>query len=151
MTYTLIPISTSKPIYRVQENSELFGKGGVSLEEERLQRIAANLGLAPKIHSVISNNGSNALLMYKIPGMSLADFYGEDQIPSSIWNTIRDILQKLWNHGIEYVDITPYNFMIEPDSGKIWVIDFGHAKSIPLNSHLSDVLTGLNKWNDEYR
>ena len=40
---------------------------------------------------------------------------------------MREIIRTLWEvEGIEYIDITPYNF-IEKDE-KLYLIDFGHAK-----------------------
>jgi serine/threonine protein kinase len=151
MSFTLIPLSDTKPIYSVLEDATLFGKAGFTAEEESLQRDAAQLGVAPAIHSTISHNGSPVLLMKRVEGMSLADFYGEDDVPYTVWRQIREILQRLWNLGIEYVDITPYNFMIEPESGKLWVVDFGHARRIPMCGALRGILNGGSAWNAEYR
>ncbi len=153
MAYTLIQISSSKPIYAVEGHPELFGKANVTKEEEQLQKKAALLGIAPRVHSRISHNGLEVLLMDKIPGMSLADFYGdkEKDIPPSVWKNVRELIQLLWNEGIEYVDVTPYNFMIDPESGKVWVIDFGHARSVKIDGYLALFLAGVNKWNNDYR
>jgi predicted Ser/Thr protein kinase len=149
-TYTLIPISTSKPIFAVEEDPTLFGKGDMLEEEVLMQRIAANLHVAPPIYSTVSYNGTDVHLMYRIQGMSLADFYGADTVPAHAWVEVRRILQCLWNVGIEYTDITPYNFMIEPVSGKIWVVDFGDAHRVPVNWILQKVLGGANVWNSDY-
>ncbi len=149
--YTLHRISKTKPIFCVEENASLFGKGDMSKEEVALQRMAASLHVAPSIHSTVSYNGMDVHLMYRVPGMSLADFYGEDAVPVQAWDEVRRILQCLWNAGIEYRDITPYNFMIEPETGKIWVIDFGDARRVPVSSALQKVLCGVNEWNANYR
>jgi tRNA A-37 threonylcarbamoyl transferase component Bud32 len=150
-TYTLIPLSTSKSIFAVEEDPTLFGKGDMLEEEVLMQQIAANLHVAPPIYSTVSYNGIDVHLMYRIQGMSLADFYGADTVPAHAWEEVRRILQCLWNAGIEYTDITPYNFMIEPVSGKIWVVDFGDAHRVPVNWILQKVLGGANVWNSDYR
>jgi RIO-like serine/threonine protein kinase len=154
MNYTLVPLSSSKPIFGVKEDSRLFGKGGVSKEEEMLQRRAADLGVAPSIHFIVSHNGMNVVLMRRINGMSLADFYGEEveSIPAEVWSQVHDILQILWNNGIEYSDITPYNFMIELSTEKVWVVDFGHARNVQMNPCLRTILQGGTiQWNAEYQ
>ena len=55
------------------------------------------------------------VLMEKIDGMTLADMFGEEkeQIPKKIWKEIHLIIEKLYFTGIQYIDITPYNFMID--------------------------------------
>jgi serine/threonine protein kinase len=150
-TYTLTPLSSFKPIFIIEEDPTIFGKGDMMEEEIIMQHMAAKCNLAPPIYSKVSYNGMDVHLMYRIPGMSLADFYGEDAVPSPAWEEVRCILQCLWNAGIEYRDITPYNFMIEPESGKIWVVDFGDARRVPVNPALQKVLGGANVWNAEYR
>jgi tRNA A-37 threonylcarbamoyl transferase component Bud32 len=149
-TYTLISLSSSKPIFAVEEDPTIFGKGDMLEEEVLMQRMAANLHVAPPIYSTVSYNGTDVHLMYRIPGMSLADFYGVDAIPPKAWEEVRRILQCLWNAGIEYRDITPHNFMIETETGKIWVVDFGDAHRVPVNWVLQKVLGGTNVWNSDY-
>ncbi len=151
--YTLIPLSNSKPIFAVQEDPTLFGKGGVTAQEESFQHEAAELGLAPPIYSETSYNGERILLMKRIQGMCLADFYGEDvsAIPTSIWEQVRNILQTLWNVGIVYPDITGYNFIVETDTEKVWVIDFGHARRVSMVPCLRNILAGQKTWNEEYQ
>jgi RIO-like serine/threonine protein kinase len=57
--------------------------------------------------------------------------YGEtDKILTNdggiIHKKIQIILQKLWDNGILYRDVTPYNFLISND-GEIYIVDFEHA------------------------
>jgi tRNA A-37 threonylcarbamoyl transferase component Bud32 len=151
MSYTLVPLSNTKPIFSVLEDATLFGKADFTAEEESLQCEAALLGVAPAIHSTISHNGRSVLLMKRVEGMSLADFYGEEDVPSRVWVEVREILQRLWCNGIEFEDITPYNFMIEPESGKVWVVDFGHARRVAMCPALKGILNGGSVWNAEYR
>lgn len=149
--HTFISLSKTKPIFRCQENPELFGKGGLSKREVAIQKIAARLGVAPAIHSIVKHNQMSVVLMQKIHGSSLADFYGSDPIPTHVWDQVKAILQLLWNNGIEYKDITPYNFMLEPDAGKVWIVDFGHARQVKINPFLREVLNGTNtEWSPDF-
>ena len=54
--------------------------------------------------------------------------------------------------NIEYIDITPYNF-IEKD-GKVFIIDFGHAyyTDFNINGFLNEVMYHcLNEWNADFK
>lgn len=107
----------------------MFTKVIKSPLEAELQDIAAGYGFAPKIQRV----DENIAQMDSIEGLCLADIYTDDpaEIPDLIWIKIESILTILFEmEGIEYVDITPYNFM-EDKNGKIWIIDFGDAYYTP--------------------
>jgi RIO-like serine/threonine protein kinase len=107
----------------------MFTKVIKSPLEAELQNIAAEYGFAPKIHSI---DGSS-VTMDKIDGACLADIYTDDpyKVPDAIWFEINRILAVLYEReGIEYIDITSYNFM-EDKQGKIWIIDFGDAYYTP--------------------
>ena len=67
--------------------------------------------------------------MDAVSGMCLADRYTDDpaKVPDRVWQEVQRILSILFEReGIEYVDVTSYNFM-EDDDGKVWIIDFGDA------------------------
>ncbi len=150
---SLVPLSETKAIYSTVHNPELFGKGGLSKREISLQQEAARLGVAPAIHSIVKHNQMSVVLMTKIHGSSLADFYGSDPIPGHVWDQVKSILQLLWNNGIEYKDITPYNFMLEHETGKVWIVDFGHARKVKMYSFLCDILNGTghgDTWAPEF-
>jgi RIO-like serine/threonine protein kinase len=70
-------------------------------------------------------------------------------VPAKIFDRIRDILERLYNVGIEYSDISSYNFIID-DNNKMHVIDFGHAKEFKINWFLRDFLDGVNEWNPDF-
>ena len=144
--YTFLPLSQTKPIYSVKDHPEFFAKH-MSNEERVLQELAAKLGIAPQIHGSVGD----IVLMDRIEGMSLADFYGEDAaaIPAFVWEQIRAILQTLWNHGIAYVDITPYNFLLDTKE-RVWIIDFGHARRVSMPPFLQSVLDGACLWNPDF-
>jgi len=132
-----------------------FSKVVSSELEIELQTIASKYGFAPRILTI---NG-NEVTMEKINGPCLADLYTDDptMIPDWIWKEIRRILRVLLEReGIEYIDITSYNFIQESDTNKIWIIDFGHAhytkvkEGNPINWFLQDILDGVRDWNPDF-
>jgi tRNA A-37 threonylcarbamoyl transferase component Bud32 len=94
--------------------------------EARLQRESAKLGLSP---AVLRTDHRTFIEMELVPDLTLFDRYGYDvdEMPNEIRSQVYDIVDILYQHGIQYVDITPHNF-IEHD-GKVWIIDFGHASN----------------------
>jgi serine/threonine-protein kinase RIO1 len=94
--------------------------------------------------------------MENLNEMCIADMYGEDpkDIPKIVWDQIRVILKILYfDEGIEYIDITGYNFIEK--KGKVYIIDFGDAiytkKNKEMNWFLSYFLGGHNGWNPDFR
>jgi len=85
----------------------------------------------------------------------LADFYGINDVefPKEIYECVRKIVQTLDNLGIDYPDITPYNF-IEDGNGEIWIVDFEHAsmrnQDEPRNEFMEKFLNGHDGWNPVY-
>ncbi len=154
----LIKISDKKPIYIIKNRPNILVKiiSVTNLEkidnEIYLQKQAAKLGVAPKIIDHYYLDHKMFILMEKIDGMDLANMYGENKedIPKKIWDEIRNILEKLYFAGIQYIDITPYNFMIDKNH-KIKIIDFGHASQIKVNWFLRDFLDGLNEFNPDFK
>lgn len=158
ISYTFLPLSPQKPIFAIQEDPNLFAKGGMTKGETDIHRTAAGLGVAPPLHAVFPDKQSGGgppryiAVMQRIRGVSVADFYGDNPVPQHVWNQIHSILQTLWNNGIEYVDITPYNFLLEPETGKVWVVDFGHARRVRMNWFLQEVLNGRQRqtWTPDF-
>jgi len=118
--------------------------------EARFQRHAAAMGLSPKVIRCTNKT----IVMEQIKGKCLADKYGDniEDIPEWVKEDILDILSTLYTTaGIEYVDITPYNF-IEVD-GIVWIIDFGHARhaSKTKDCFLEEILDNWElKWNPDF-
>lgn len=118
--------------------------------EAELQEIASTYGFAPKIHRI----DGNVVQMDTVGGLCLADQYSDDpkKIPKRVWQEIHRILSILFEReGIEYIDITSYNF-IEDTEGKIWIIDFGHAYYTKgeVNWFLKEFLDGEFGWNPDF-
>jgi len=130
-------------------------QGKISLEVE-LQIVAYKYKFTPKIYDVSYQKDEAVISMENLNEMCIADKYGEDpkNIPKEYWNQIRKILETLlYEEGIEYIDITPYNF-IEKEN-KIYIIDFGDAyyttKRKGINWFLQDVLDGHEGWNPDFK
>jgi RIO-like serine/threonine protein kinase len=123
--------------------------------EVELQRLASGYGLSP---NVIDTDNMTYIAMEDLKAMNIADVYGDkiEDMPELIRREIWNILWFLYSCcNIEYVDVTPYNF-VEKD-GKIWIVDFGHAKKIKrghidpwLHGVLSDDRQMIYEWNAEF-
>lgn len=149
----------TKRIYRDPKHPQQLIKG-ISLDETpreqidneiSLQTIGARLGLSPGILRTYEDKKANMfyIVMDSINGMTLGDFFGPD-IPPRVWAEVRRIVSTLLQNGIQYVDITPHNFLIEADTERIYVIDYGHASRIHLDWFLEDFLNGHTRWNPDY-
>jgi len=144
-------------------NKTIVAKNARKIEREvEIQQSASKYGFTPKItdfkltYDELNKEYVGNITMEHLDALCLADMYSDDptKIPTVIWDKIRVILQILYNkEGIEYIDITGYNF-IEKDN-KIYIIDFGDAKyskkTEPIDSFLQDFLNGYNGWNPEFK
>lgn len=130
------------------------------LKEYELQKyLASKYDFIPKVHSLTFLPSHSELKMdLVLKGLTLAENFSDDpeDIPIYIWNEMRQIVEKLYyDEGIEYIDITPYNFMIDPND-KIWLIDFGHAyytdKTKSINWFLNEfIFDGSNQFNPDFK
>jgi RIO-like serine/threonine protein kinase len=137
---------------------EMFTKVFKDSLEIELQDIASKHGFAPRIQRI----DGNVVQMDSVNGMCLADLYTDDpkKVPDWIWTEIHRILSVLFEcEGIEYIDITGYNFMLEEETKKVWIIDFGDAyysttpqtdNKKPINWFLREVLDGEKSWNPDF-
>jgi tRNA A-37 threonylcarbamoyl transferase component Bud32 len=125
----------------------------VKLEIE-LQQASSKHDFTPNIIKSTFKEDGCVIEMDHLEDVCLVEKYGEknEDIPEWIWDEIRDILSILYDdEGIEYVDITPFNF-IEKD-GVVHIIDFGHAyykKDGEMNWFLRDFFDGVNEWNPDF-
>jgi tRNA A-37 threonylcarbamoyl transferase component Bud32 len=122
--------------------------------EVDLQNVAAVYGFCPCIIDVEITDTECIVTMEYLGDGILADIYGEDpsNVPVEVWDDIRRIVTILYEiEGIEYPDITPYNFIKVKD--KIYIIDFGDAKyrDKETNWFLAEFMDGENSWNPDYK
>jgi len=115
-----------------------------------LQRISARLGLSPEIQ----NTDWRTFIEMDNAGCCLADVYGEDpeDLPNSVREQVYAIVFTLYQNGIQYIDVTSYNFTIQ--HGQVWVIDFGHAHTRKrLSPYLRKLFNQgyLYSWNKHFR
>ena len=139
------------------DDSHMFIKNNVSLQEYKIHTYVYNLGLVnvPKIYDY--NKETMVLKIQKITNMCISDFYGEEptDVPNEIFDEIRNIIQILYDNNVEYPDITGYNFIKK--NNKLWIIDFGDASFNPeIRENISDpfiekFLKGHNGWNPDFR
>jgi RIO-like serine/threonine protein kinase len=122
----------------------------VSAAEHELYVKAASL--CDRVPPVCSWDGE-VLSTVRIGQMCLADMYGaaDEKLPAKLWNEVRAIVKTLFDGGLYYYDITGYNF-IEDTGGKVWIVDFEHAKAADSpdaknHNYLLRFLTGKNGWN----
>jgi tRNA A-37 threonylcarbamoyl transferase component Bud32 len=138
---------------------KILPAGKPASRESELQIIAASYGFAPKVYETLKVENSVVLCMEKIGNGCLADKYGDEEknIPKWIWKEMTHILATLFEReGIEYIDITPYNFI--EANGKLYIIDFGHGYytlkdngGVPKNWFLQNFLNGEIGWNPDFR
>ena len=139
------------------EKTYCFSKHNVEEHEYKMHKMIYNLKLihVPKIYSYDKEN--KIMVMEKIFNMNIADEYGEDpcNIPRHIFEKIQEIIRKLYYAGIEYPDITGYNFI--KYKNKIYLIDFEHSKFFS-NETMNQVdpfviqfINGLCDWNPNYK
>ena len=127
-----------------------YTKYGVKQHEYDVHKYVFNLKLekvnVPKIISY--DKEKEIMVMHKINALNLSDMFGEksSDIDEYYFDEIRTIIKTLSDNGIEYPDITGYNF-IEYDN-KIWIIDFEHAHI--RDTFVDKFIQGRNKWNPRF-
>ena len=122
--------------------------------EIELQNEAHQLGFSPKIQNATFTDTDCIITMEKIDEMCLADMYGdkESDLPNHLWSNVHNIVNSLYEQvNIEYVDITPYNFI--EYKNKLFIIDFGDAyykDTKPRNWFHKDFLNIPYGWNPDF-
>lgn len=124
-------------------------------QEVLLQMFSSNEGFSPNVQKIVpGENGTSIIWMDAIEGKTLYELYGDSphDIPPGLWNRIRLNLQVLYiEYGIQYVDVTPYNFMMDSND-RLWIVDFGDATihEKELNWFLVDLFDGRDEWNSDF-
>ena len=127
-----------------------YTKYGVKQHEYDVHKYVYNLKLenvnVPKIISY--DKQKEIMVMHKINALNLSDMFGENSsdIDEYYFDEIRTIIQTLSDNGIEYPDITGYNFI--EHANKIWIIDFEHAHI--RDTFVNKFIQGRNKWNPRF-
>jgi len=127
-----------------------YTKYGVKQHEYDVHKYVYNLKLekvnVPKIISY--DKEKEIMVMHKINALNLSDMFGEksSDIDEYYFDEIRTIIQTLSDNGIEYPDITGYNFI--EHANKIWIIDFEHAHI--RDTFVDKFIQGRNKWNPRF-
>jgi tRNA A-37 threonylcarbamoyl transferase component Bud32 len=126
-----------------------YVKENVSIKEYKIHKYISDIDIVniPKIYSY--DKHTKIMIMQKINNMCISDQYGNNlnEIP---FDKIRNIIKILFDHNIEYPDITGYNFIEKND--KIWIIDFEHARYVTKrkNAFIQKFINGKNCWNPNY-
>jgi RIO-like serine/threonine protein kinase len=136
-------------------NLDIFEKTNVGYDEYLIAVLLQRTTQLPIPEIYGYNSDTKTMRVKKMDHLSLADFYGINDVefPKEIYECVRKIVQTLDNLGIDYPDITPYNF-IEDDNGEIWIVDFEHAsmrnQDEPRNEFMEKFLDGHDGWNPVY-
>ena len=152
---TLQKISNDKEIYIIEENPDILVKicenNEKTKNEIKMQILSNKIILCPKIIDHFIHDNKIYILMDKIKGKTLYDLYGceKKNIPDIIWKDIRKIIYTLYYNNIHYIDISPFNFIVD-DLGKVYIIDFGDAYKCKVDWFLKDFLDGENSWNPDF-
>tara|TARA_Y100001970_G_C14096321_1_gene782886 strand:- start:462 stop:896 length:435 start_codon:yes stop_codon:yes gene_type:complete len=133
-----------------------YVKQNVSHREYFMQKYVYQLNIVNVPEIIEYNDESKIMVMYKIGKHNLSDYYGENatDIPDNLFNQVVKIVRNLVLHGIEYPDLTGYNF-IEDCNGKVGIIDFEHSSMMTSpqvnNIHIQNICNGHKKWNPDFR
>ena len=121
--------------YFTQLPNTYYIKYKVSEKEHFIQKYFYQLNIINVNKIIYYDKENKIMIMKKIEGMNLSDQYGDNatDIPNEIFEQVVKIVRNLVLHKIEYPDLTGYNF-IEDTDGKVWIIDFGHARLMTSNT-----------------
>lgn len=141
-------------------NDKYYVKQNVSHREFFMQQVVYNLNIV-NVHvpEIINyNEETQTMTMTRVGTNNLSDNYGENatDISDEIFDKVAIIVRKLVLNGIEYPDITGYNFVEDASiTGKIWIIDFEHAIFMPqehiTNIHIRNICNGTKRWNPDFK
>jgi len=139
------------------ESKMCFIKHDVEEIEYIMHKIIFNSKIinVPEIYSYDKKN--KILVMQKLHNMNISDEYGEDAInvPPSMFTLMQDTIRKLFYFGIEYPNITGYNFIFY--NKKMYLTNFKYCK-IFVNNPIKNIdpfikyfINGLCEWNQDYK
>ena len=92
----------------VEDNKVYYYKQNVSLQEYKLHAYIYDLGIVniPKI--IEYNKNTKVMKLVRVGISNISNYYGKspENISNELFNKIRKIIQTLYDHNIEYIDIT---------------------------------------------
>ena len=135
------------------DEGKIYTKENVSIHEYEIHQYVYNLGIVNVPRIIEYNPFTKRMVMVRVGEMNISDFYGEKakHITPELFDRIRNIIRKLYEHNVLYIDITGYNF-IETDN-ELWIIDFEHATynhPRKTDEFVEKFLEGHNGWNPEF-
>ena len=154
----LLPVPFSA-VVEMEPEGVAFVKTGVTAHEHEMHLHAHASGIpVPIIYTYTFSHGVGVLWMERLPGMNLADWYGENGVPEAAFESVRALVRQMANAGIDYPDLTGYNFMatyLDNEVDRVWVVDFEHARRVPGEEQccdfVRDFLAGHNGWNPDFQ
>jgi RIO-like serine/threonine protein kinase len=136
----------------------ISSKDNINNEIELQKYVSNKYDFCPKIIDYKFYQKHAEIIMENIDGKTLCQLYSDEpeNVPIEIWNKIRVIINTLfYEDGIEYIDISPYNFIVKND--KVYIIDFGHAYWCNKDKQLSNwflkefIINEENTFNPDFK
>lgn len=135
-----------------------YVKHNVEHGEYFMQKYVHQLNIVNVPEIIEYDEANKIMVMMRVGKNNLSHNYGENatDVPDELFNEVVKIVRNLVLHGIEYPDLTGYNFVEDKNTyGKIWIIDFEHAalalsKEIT-NIHIINICNGKQLWNPDFR
>jgi len=142
----------------LSEPDVYYVKHNVDHLEYFMQKYVHQLNIVNVPEIIEYDEANKTMVMMKVGKNNLSHNYGENatDVPDELFDKVVKIVRTLVLHGIEYPDLTGYNFVEDKAKyGKIWIIDFEHA-SIALskeitNIHIINICNGKKIWNPDFR
>ena len=135
-----------------------YVKHNVDHSEFFMQKYVHQLNIVNVPEIIRYDEVNKIMVMLKVGNNNLSHNYGENatDVPEELFDKVVKIVRTLVLHGIEYPDLTGYNFVEDTNTyGKIWIVDFEHAKlSISkeiTNIHITNICNGKQIWNLDFR
>ena len=139
----------------VDQPTKYYVKHGVSEHEYEMQKYVRSLNIV-RVPGVAAYCKETHIMAMPLVGvMSVSDMYGAsaEDVPDEVFESIVDTVQLLVAHGIEFPDLTGYNFVEDlTKPGEVWIIDFEHAT---LNDDITNpaiiaLVAGERQWNPDF-
>lgn len=135
-----------------------YVKHNVEHGEYFMQKYVHQLNIVNVPEIIEYDEANKIMVMMRVGKNNLSHNYGENatDVPDELFDKVVKIVRTLVLHGIEYPDLTGYNFVEDKNTyGKMWIIDFEHAaitlsKEIT-NIHIINICNGKQLWNPDFR